>query len=304
MPRTKDRAPVFHPDEAKMRETLRHALSRGTAEHYADAAQYDHEYRRRRDDVAFYLEVARRHAGKGPILELGCGSGRLTVPLARAGYRIVGVDASRPMLAQARTRIARLGAEAAARVELVAGDFRALRSSVRGRYPLVICPFNAFQHLYERSDVERFLAGVRASLAPGALFVFDLMNPDLGWLSRDPNRRWARTRYKDPVSGAQMIYSTQIVYDSPLQIAFMTVFYERADGKGRARRTLLTHRHFFPRELEALLHYNEFEIVRRDGDFAAGALVPESEQQVLWCRDGRKRSRTRASRPRRKTERS
>jgi len=208
------------------------------------------------------------------------------------------------MVERARARLAKLGA-AAGRSELHVADFRKLASPRsrlgRARFPLVICPFNAFQHLYERSDVERFLDGVRARLAPGGLFVFDLMNPDLGWLSRDSSKRWGRTRYKDPVTGAQMIYSTQIVYDSPLQIAFMTIFYEpaaakRSDDKHRgksqrARRTLLTHRHYYPRELEALLHYNGWEIVRRDGDFAGKSLQPESEQQVLWCRPTRSSSR-------------
>jgi SAM-dependent methyltransferase len=282
-----------------MRDTLTHALDRGTREHYVDAEGYDHEYRRRRDDVAFYLDVAAKHAGGAPILELGCGSGRLTLPLARAGHRIVGVDASQSMLERTRARLASLPERLARHVRLVEGDFRALRTVVRGRHPLVICPFNTFQHLYERADVEAFLDGVRASLAPGGRFVFDLMNPDLRWLSRDPNRRWARTRYKDPRTGAWMIYSTEIVYDAPLQIAFVTVFYERADGGGRGRRTLLTQRHFFPRELEALLHYNGFEVVRRDGDFSGGALEPGSEQQVMWCRVAPRRSRRKTSRSRR-----
>jgi SAM-dependent methyltransferase len=165
-------------------------------------------------------------------------------------------------------------------------DFRKLVGASplgKQRFSLVLCPFNAFQHLYDRADVEAFLEGIKARLAPGGRFVLDLMNPDLRWLSRDSTKRWARTRFKDPRTNTWMIYSTQIVYDSPLQIAFMTIFYERADGKGRTRRTLLTHRHFFPRELEALLHYNGLTIARREGDFDGRSLQPESEQQVLHC---------------------
>jgi SAM-dependent methyltransferase len=266
---------ALHPKESAMHAQLAEALRRGTSEHYLDATQYDHEYRRRRDDIAFYLKVAEKE--RGPILELGCGSGRLTLPLARAGHSMVGVDASKEMVAEARRRLEAKRLSAVLHVQ----DFRKLR--LKQKFGLIVCPFNAFQHLYERSDVERFLDGVRAHLLPRGRFVFDLMNPDLRWLSRDSTKRWAKTRFKDPRTGAQMIYSTQIVYDSPLQIAFMTIFYERADGKGRGTRTLLTHRHFFPRELEALLHYNGFRIDRREGDFAGGALEPESEQQVLFC---------------------
>ena len=280
---------ALHPDEARMRAQLVHALDRGTYEHYLDAEQYDHEYARRRDDVTFYLEVAQRHA-RGPILELGCGSGRLTLALAKAGHSVVGVDASRQMIARCAAQVGDKALDE--RVTLHVADFRELAgASVLGRqkFSLVLCPFNAFQHLYERNDVEAFLDGVRAHLAPRGRFVFDLMNPDLGWLSRDSTKRWARTRFKDPRTKVPMIYSTQIVYDSPLQVAFMTIFYERANGKGRTRRTLLTHRHFYPRELEALLHYNGFVIERREGDFDGRSLQPESEQQVLFCTTGPRR---------------
>jgi SAM-dependent methyltransferase len=234
------------------------------------------------------------------VLELGCGSGRLTVPLVRAGHPVVGVDASAAMLAACRARVGRAGLDR--RVRLHQADFRALGADSalgRERFPLVLCPFNAFQHLYEREDVEAFLAGVRAHLARGGLFVFDVMNPDLRWLSRDPHRRWDRTRYKDPRSGAAMTYATKLAYDAPLQIAFMTVHHEPAPGQ-RGRRFVrhLTQRHFFPRELEVLLHYNGLEIVRREGDFAGGPLEGDSEQQVLWCR-ARPTSAAKLSRSRR-----
>ncbi|MEO6952414.1 MAG: class I SAM-dependent methyltransferase, partial [Polyangia bacterium] len=182
-----------HPEDARMRAQLEQALLRGTHEHYVDAEQYDHEYSKRRDDVAFYVEVAKksmaasrgtappsgRKQSQGPILELGCGSGRLTMALAKAGHTVVGVDASRQMIARCASQLERKGLTD--RVSLHVADFRELAGrSVLGRqkFSLVLCPFNAFQHLYERSDVEAFLDGVRAHLAPGGRFVFDLMNPD------------------------------------------------------------------------------------------------------------------------------
>jgi SAM-dependent methyltransferase len=278
------RSPRHSPARARDFEAaLKRALERGTTEHYVDAALYDHEYGRRRDDVRWY----RRLAGEvgGPILELGCGSGRLMAPLIRDGHEVVGVDASRPMLARLRARLDRLAPPARARAQVIHADFRALE--LGRRFPLVICPFNAFQHLYDRHDVERFLAGVRAHLHPSGRFAFDLMHPDLAWLSRDPTRRWARTRFRHPTTGERMVYSTTLVYDAALQIAFMRIFYE-PEARGRARRSAkiveLAHRHFFPQELEALLHYNGFSIERCDGDFAGAPLEPESEQQIYRCR--------------------
>jgi SAM-dependent methyltransferase len=268
-------------------ERLAAALAAGTTDHYLDAALYDHEYRRRRDDVRYYRELAGEIGG--PVLDLGCGTGRLLVPLVRAGIEVVGVDASAPMLGRCRERLARLGVT---EVELHRADFRQL--ALGRRFPLVVCAFNTFMHLYERRDVERFLAVVRAHLAPDGVFAFDVMHPDMKWLSRDPDKRWARTRFRHPTTGERQIYSTSLSYDSALQIAFMRIFYEPAEAPASPRKKRvsrrrelvvhLAHRYFFPRELEALLHYNGFRIERHDGDFDGTPLEPGSDQQVLRCR--------------------
>jgi SAM-dependent methyltransferase len=265
-------------------DALAAATRAGTTEHYVDAALYDHEYHRRRDDVRYYRRLARdtllARPDGGAVLELGCGSGRLLAPLARDGHTVVGVDASAPMLARCGERIARLPGAARPRVTLRRADLRSLR--LGRRFPLVICAFNTFMHLYDRDDVERALATVRAHLVPDGIFAFDVMNPDLRWLSRDPTRRWARTRFRHPTSGAPMVYSTSLVYDAALQIAFMRIYYETENRREKVVR--LTHRHFFPRELEALLHYNGFRLVAHEGDFDGNALVTESEQQVVRAR--------------------
>jgi SAM-dependent methyltransferase len=275
-------------DEA---ELLRAALEAGGREHYEDAELYDHEYRRRRDDVRFYRSLADRVLGpkargaRGELLELGCGTGRLLLPIARDGHRVTGVDRSPEMLARLRERLARVPEAVRARVKLSRADFRTL--ALGRRFPLVICPFNAFMHLHARSDVERFLAGVRRHLSRNGQLVFDVMNPDLRWLSRDPNKRWARTRFRHPRTGEPMIYTTNLIWDGPLQTAFMNIYYAPPGvppGSKKERRVQLTHRYFFPLELEALLHYNGFRITRHDGDFDGQPLATDSEQQVVHCR--------------------
>src|SRR6187455_2476487 len=84
-------------------------IDAGSREHYADAALYDYEYRRRRADVTFYRELAgKRLGGPGRILELGAGSGRVTIPLARDGHSIVAFDQSSAMLDRLRARTEKL----------------------------------------------------------------------------------------------------------------------------------------------------------------------------------------------------
>ena len=257
------------------------ALLLGSSEHYLDAALYDHEYHRRREDVRFYRQMARQHARGKTILELGCGTGRLLVPLLRDGHRVVGVDAMQPMLDRCRDKIGRLPQVARARVTLIAADFR--RLNLRQRFALIVCPFNGLMHLYERADIEAALRTVQRLLAPGGRFVFDVMNPDLKWLSRDSERRWARTRFRHPVSGKSQIYSTDLLYDNARQIAFMRIYYETPSGK-RLRTIHLTHRYFFPQELAELLHYNGFAIEKASGDFDGSPLGNDSEVQVVQCR--------------------
>jgi SAM-dependent methyltransferase len=266
----------------------------GSREHYADAALYDYEYRRRRADVTFYRELAKRRGG--PILDLGCGSGRVTVPLARDGHHVHGIDQSASMLAKLRARIAQLPTAAAQRITVATGDLCTF--DVPGRYPLAIAAFNVLEHLYTRGELHACLQRVAAALAPGGSFAFDVQMPDLAWLIRDPAKRWAKTRFTDPVTGRAMFYSTNHDYDPVGQIANIRIYYDPVDGKGPTKIVKLSQRKYFPAELEALVAHAGFRVVERYGDFAWRPLDGGAESQVLICEP------VAAANPRRKTRRS
>jgi cyclopropane fatty-acyl-phospholipid synthase-like methyltransferase len=134
----------------------------GTSAHYEDPAYYTRTYAQRTEDVRYYVDLAVAHGG--PVLEYGCGNGRITIPVAREGVSVTGVDIAAPMLRDLRQQIRREPPEIAARIDLRRGDMRRLR--LDRRFPLVICPFNAFLHLYTRQDVEAFLERVRARSQP------------------------------------------------------------------------------------------------------------------------------------------
>jgi SAM-dependent methyltransferase len=258
-------------------------LDAGTSEHYVDAILYDHEYRHRRADVNYYRQLA-RDVGAATILELGCGTGRVLVPLVRDGHRVVGLDRSATMLARAQARVLRLPRAARDRALLLQGDLRDF--VFRRRFPLVIAPFNVIQHLYERADVLRFLASVRRSLEPGGLLAFDVLNPDLEWLTQDPRRRYARTVFRHPVSGKRVVYTTNQVYDPVRQVALMWIYYRELGNAAAHKReqvVRLTHRCFFPEELLALLEAGGFTLRARYGSFSRDRFVGTSESQVLEC---------------------
>lgn len=250
-------------------------LDAGTSEHYLDAALYDHEYRRRREDVAFYRRMARTAAG--PVLELGCGSGRVLVPMVRAGLPVVGIDRSAPMLRGARWRLLRLPPAVRRRGTLLQADMRDF--SLAATFPLILAPFNALMHLYHPDAMLRCLRCVRQHLAPGGKFAFDVVNPNPGSLARDERRRWSRTRFRHPTDGKMYWYSTNHHYDQARQIAYVRIYYEPIDG-GAGRLVRLAHRMFYPRELEVLLRWGGFRIVERRGGFSGEPLDNRALTQV------------------------
>ena len=138
------------------------------------------------EDVGFYLEEARR-AG-GPVVELGVGTGRIAVPIAADGIRVIGVDSSRRMLDVCARRAALAGVD----LDLRLGDLR--DPPVRERVPLVICPFRSLLHMHTDADRREALAAVRRMLRPRGRFVFDVFTPgadDIAlthdrWLEREP----------------------------------------------------------------------------------------------------------------------
>jgi SAM-dependent methyltransferase len=138
------------------------------------------------EDVAFYLEEARRSGG--PVVELGVGTGRIAVPIAADGIRVIGIDSSRGMLDVCARRAALAGVE----LDLRLGDLR--DPPVDERVPLVICPFRSLLHMHTDEDRRSVLESVRLLLLPSGRFVFDVFAPgamDIAdtherWLEREP----------------------------------------------------------------------------------------------------------------------
>ena len=140
------------------------------------------------EDIEFYVEEARRSGG--PVVELACGTGRIAVPVAQAGFRVIGVDGSAAMLEVARERAAAAGVEEL--VELRLGDLR--DPPVAERVPLVLVPFRSLLHMTTERDRERALGAARSLLLPGGRLVFDVFAPSsedieathARWLEREP----------------------------------------------------------------------------------------------------------------------
>src|SRR5262245_34210368 len=138
------------------------------------------------EDVAFYLEEARRSGG--PVVELGVGTGRIAIPIAADGIPVIGVDSSRGMLDVCARRAALAGVT----LDLRVGDLR--EPPLHECVPLVICPFRSLLHLHTDDERLRSLAAIREHLVEGGRFVFDVFTPGAEdieqthdrWLEREP----------------------------------------------------------------------------------------------------------------------
>lgn len=257
-------------------------LEAGTTEFYADAVYYEHEYEDRIADQRWYAQHYADTAGE--VLELGVGTGRIARRAVRQGARVVGLDLSESMLAHAREKAALLPKVRRDDLTLVQGDMRAF--DLGRRFPLISCPFNAFMHMYETADARRALACVKKHLEPGGLFLMDVLMADLDYLNRPSFKRYPGVRFRHPTYRTHYTYSEQSAWDPVRQINQMWFYYTRYDpeGAGPAEFCLqLSHRYFFPAELELLLEVCGLAIVARFGDFEEGPLTRDSESQVLMC---------------------
>lgn len=250
----------------------------GATEHYADPQYYTKTYRARTHDVEYYVRLAR--ALKGPVLEYGIGNGRVALAIAKAGVEVTGIDLSAPMLESLAAQLKPLPKQVRARVHFHHGDMREV--SLGQRFPLVIAPFNCVLHLYTRSDMEAFLARVREHLAPGGRFVFDFSVPHGEDLSRDPEQKYPAPRFKHPSTGELTRYTERFEYDRLRQL--LLVHMEFTPESGGAPWTVpLTHRQYFPREMEALLHYNGFTNIFFTADFTDEAADQHVDSMVVSC---------------------
>ncbi len=243
--------------------------------------------------MRFYRDYCREHfrehfgehasMARPPILELGCGTGRITTPLLKAGHTVVGIDLSQSMLIRCTERLRWAGRRVQGSSLLIRGDMRSL--PLGGPFGLILCPFNAFMHLYRHADVAACLGEVRRLLEPDqGRFLFDVQNPDLRWLLRDPKKRWARTRFKHPVTGKTMVYSTNHIYDAKRQLTHIKLYYDCPEDPSAASTVSLAHRQFFPQELRLLLQTNGFTIESEFGYFDGRPFESDSETQLLVCR--------------------
>ena len=232
------------------------------------AKLYKLQYANYRDDIAFYARLAER-IGATRILEIGAGMGRVSIPLARRGFAVTGLEPSGQMLAQARVDAVLEGVT----VDWVQGDIRHIE--LPHKYPLVIAPFNMLMHLYTISDQDDALERITQHLEPGGVFAFDLYQPHFG-LS-------GVLRHEDEVytlpDGSRLDVFLRQRIDRHAQMALTTYYCDTISPDGTLRREVLElqQRYYTRFELERWL--SAFGVTWH-GDFDGSRLTDSSSSLI------------------------
>lgn len=241
-------------------------------EEYADPEIYDLENKDFEPDGSFYQALAQKLGGT--VLEIGCGTGRITIPMARQGIDITGLDVVPAMIQCAQTKAQDLP------IQWVIADARDF--SIGRLFQLIFESGSAFQHMLTRVDQEKFLARVREHLEPEGRFVVSVMFPNLGYFQDEDEQEWFKY---DNNQGQETRVSGTQHFDWPSQVKTETAYrrWTNANGQEVVKPAPLALRFTFPQEMDMLLHYNGFEILESYGNWDQSPITNESRHLIYVC---------------------
>jgi SAM-dependent methyltransferase len=233
------------------------------------------------EDIAFALELAARHGG--PILELGCGTGRILLPLAGAGYPIVGLDNSTAMLNRARQRLASEQANVRARAALVAADMTRL-ALAPNHFALALVPYNTFLHLEPAAAGAAVQAAARC-LRPGGRLFMDLANPFA--VEQAPADRLLSVEHlMTDAENLVLALAASRLYQAMQVLKITWIFDASPASGGPVQRTVVpvTYRYYFPHEIEMLLQQGGLQMEALYGDYDGGDFDEGAERLLVIAR--------------------
>src|SRR5438128_3459253 len=235
---------------------------------------------KRLEDVAFYRHAARDFGD--PILELGCGTGRITMALAEAGKRITGLDLSERMLERAVKKRAALRVEARERLHLIQGDMA--RFDLGERFRLVIIPFRPFQHLLEVRQQVDCLECVRKHLAPGGRLILDVFQTDAERMHDPVHMREVQLTEYETADGRRVRICERVAafHRAEQRNDVEMIFYiTHRDGRQDRQVFAWPLRDFFRFGVEHLLARCGFKVAALYGDFDRSPIRGDSPEMIF-----------------------
>lgn len=241
---------------------------------YKDSRHYDAMNNPEGSDVSFYVEQAIKKSGE--VLDLACGSGRFSIPIARKGLKVTGLDLSSTMLNLAKNKAQSAGLD----IDFILEDIRLF--NLNKKFDFIFCGFNSSQHLHEEKEFRSFLDGVKQHLKSDGLFVFDIFNPSISMLNRNSSEKHLVSKYKDPDDGQEISVWEFPSYNPAKQLSSFRFIYEKNDKMLFEERFSL--RNYFPLEMDVLLRNCGFDILNKYGTYRQDAFQGQSMKQIFICR--------------------
>ncbi|MGE4096329.1 MAG: class I SAM-dependent methyltransferase, partial [Candidatus Binatia bacterium] len=230
-----------------------------------------------------YVDEA-RHAGS-EVLEIGCGTGRILLPIAQAGVPIVGLDRAPEMIAILRRKLAKCNPETQTRVTLLDGDMRDF--SLGSRFNLITIPYRAFLHLLTPKAQRQALACIREHLTDHGRLIFNIFDPNheiiLSYLSSAGAGLKRDSEFIHPETGNQVIVWFSGQYDPEIQTLNAYFLFEEVDATGKVIAKAynpLTLRYIYRYEMRYLLELCGYKVEALYGDFSRGPFRYGGEQ--IW----------------------
>lgn len=236
-----------------------------------------------RGDIDWYRRLARESGG--PVLELGAGTGRVTIPIAEAGVSVCALDCDRGMLDHLRRKVCGLAADVRERLVVVDADMRSFR--LEQRFALVISPCRAFLHNLTTDDQLACLRAAYAYLQPGGRIALNFFHPSLEYMAQHSGPfagiwRWSATHTL--ADGGTLVRSDANRYDSVRQRVHSLIRYERYNAHGDLERTYLQRlelAYLYPQDIRHLLERAGFEGIEIAGDFSGRPFQNDADELVV-----------------------
>jgi SAM-dependent methyltransferase len=239
---------------------------------YTDGRHYDRMFPGDYDAQRFWLD--RAQAFGDPILELTCGTGRISIPLAQAGFDVTGLDLSEAMLKEAK----RKSENSNLFINFLHGDIR--HFNLNTKYSFIFLPANAICHLLTLEDFQSCMTSVRGHLDEKSRFMVEVFVIDLSMLVNASDQRDIFASYDDPDGfGEVTIYYTS-KYDPTTQIKHNTT-YQKLPASEKGNIGTRPMRIYFPQELDALFRYNRLKIIDKFGDMHLSPFTSDLPTQIF-----------------------
>jgi SAM-dependent methyltransferase len=249
---------------------------------YATIARfYDAENADKTDDLAFYSELAGEYGD--PILDVGCGTGRVMIHLAQEGYHVHGIDNESAMLDRAKLKLDALP-DVRDKLTFYLGDV--LTYELHARFKMVLLPYNALMHFHQQESQLVLLKRLHQWIEPDGLLVFDLPNAGETFATQDSEAITLERTFIEPESGHLVMQQAVSVLDRVEQLMRITWIYDEITGDGSIKRTLapILFRYYFYPELLLLLRTSGYEVQDVYGDVDGSPFEDGCPRMIVLAR--------------------